>query len=245
MSRVGWNIAGRNQRNADLWTEPNSVSGKAAAAVSRRRVGAKCTEGTTMAQTAEPATQALTRGRQRKFTPERIRQIKNLVEQGTSREKIAELIGVTVGSLQVTCSRLGVTLRRPKFAPGAGLRRREEPHSSGIAGDNPSSGDMPLQSSQLLEQGQGSPACQGHAQTANEGSSGVANFAIRLQCRGRERMTELPLTQQVVRQLAFEAELRNMRIGELVGEVIVAMLKKDLLQAVLEQKEPDKGISTR
>ena len=195
-----------------------------------------------MAQTAEPATQALTRGRQRKFTPERIRQIKNLVEQGTSREKIAELIGVTVGSLQVTCSRLGVTLRRPKFAPGAGLR--EEPHSSGIAGDNPS-GDMPLQSSQLLEQAQGSPACQGHAQTANEGRPGVANFAIRLQCRGRERMTELPLTQQVVRQLAFEAELRNMRIGELVGEVIVAMLKKDLLQAVLEQKEPDKGISTR
>jgi hypothetical protein len=195
-----------------------------------------------MAQTAEPATQALTRGRQRKFTPERIRQIKNLVEQGTSREKIAELIGVTVGSLQVTCSRLGVTLRRPKFAPGAGLR--EEPHSSGIAGDNPSSGDMPLQSSQLLEQAQGSPACQGHAQTANEGRPGVANFAIRLQCRGRERTTDLPLTQQVVRQLAFEAQLRNMRIGELVGEVIVAMLKKDLLQAVLEQKEPDKGIST-
>jgi Helix-turn-helix domain of resolvase len=196
-----------------------------------------------MAQTAEPATQALTRGRQRKFTPERIRQIKNLVEQGTSREKIAELIGVTVGSLQVTCSRLGVTLRRPKFAPGAGLR--EEPHSSGIAGDNPSSGDMPLQSSQLLELGQGSPACQGHAQTANEGRPGVANFAIRLQCRGRERTTELPLTQHAVRQLAFEAQLRNMRIGELVGEVIVAMLKKDLLQAVLEQKEPDKGISTR
>jgi hypothetical protein len=55
----------------------------------------------------------------------------------------------------------------------------------------------------------------------------------------------MPLTQHAVRQLAFEAELRNMRIGELVGEVIVAMLKKDLLQAVLEQKEPDKGISTR
>ena len=73
----------------------------------------------------------------------------------------------------------------------------------------------------------------------------MANFAIRLQCRGRERMTELPLTQQVIRQLAFEAELRTMSIGELVGEVIVAMLKKDLLPAVLEQKEPDKGKSTR
>jgi hypothetical protein len=46
------------------------------------------------------------RGRQVKFTPERIEQIKNLVERGKRREEIAELIGVTVGSLQVTCSRL-------------------------------------------------------------------------------------------------------------------------------------------
>lgn len=207
-----------------------------------------------MAQTAEPATQAPTRGRQRKFTPERIRQIKDLVEQGTSREKIAELVGVTVGSLQVTCSRLGISLRRPKFAAEAGLPRREESHSGGIAGDNPSSGDMPLQltkeqseaSSQSgpLEPAQGSTACPERAKTAHDGGPGVANFAIRLQCRGRERTTELPLTQHVVRQLAFEAELRNMRIGELVGEVIVAMLKKELLQAVLEQRESDKGIST-
>ena len=41
------------------------------------------------------------RGRQVKFTPERIEQIKNLVERGKRREEIAELIGVTVGSLQV------------------------------------------------------------------------------------------------------------------------------------------------
>ena len=33
-----------------------------------------------------------------KFTPERIEQIKNLVERGKRREEIAELIGVTVGS---------------------------------------------------------------------------------------------------------------------------------------------------
>jgi hypothetical protein len=197
-----------------------------------------------MAQTVEPATQAPTRGRQRKFTPETIRQIKALVQQGTSREEIAELIGVTIGSLQVTCSRLGVSLRQPKFVPGAGLLRREEPHSSGIAEDNPSSGDMPLQSSQLLEQAQGSPAGQGRAKIANEGGLAGANFAIRLQCRGRERTTELPLTQHVVRQLAFEAEFRNKRIGELIGEVIVAVLKKNLVHAVLEQKESDKGTST-
>jgi len=47
------------------------------------------------------------RGRQLKFTPEQILQIKNLVERGKSREEIAESIGVTVGSLQVTCSRSG------------------------------------------------------------------------------------------------------------------------------------------
>ena len=48
-----------------------------------------------------------------KFTPERIAEIHDLVECGTSREEIANTIGVTVGSLQVTCSRLGIRLRRP------------------------------------------------------------------------------------------------------------------------------------
>jgi hypothetical protein len=42
-------------------------------------------------------------GRRVKFTPERIEQI-----------RIAETIEVTVGSLQVTCSRLGISLRRPR-----------------------------------------------------------------------------------------------------------------------------------
>jgi hypothetical protein len=44
-----------------------------------------------------------------KFTPERLQHIKNLVERGLSREQIAETIGVTLGSLQVTCSRLGIS----------------------------------------------------------------------------------------------------------------------------------------
>jgi transposase len=51
-----------------------------------------------------------------KFTLERIAQIKNLIERGMSRGEIAEIIGVTVGSLQVTCSRLGLSLRRPRLA---------------------------------------------------------------------------------------------------------------------------------
>ena len=59
-----------------------------------------------------------------KFTPERIQQIRNLVEQGKSREEIAELIGVTVRSMQVTCSRLGIGVRHPDSShppPAAGV----------------------------------------------------------------------------------------------------------------------------
>jgi hypothetical protein len=61
-----------------------------------------------MTQTEELATQLPTYGRPVKFTPERVQQIKNLVEQEKSREEIAELIGVTVRSLKVTCSRLAL-----------------------------------------------------------------------------------------------------------------------------------------
>jgi hypothetical protein len=33
-----------------------------------------------------------------------------------------------------------------------------------------------------------------------------------------------------------------MRIGELIGQLMVAMLKKDLFQAVLEWKKPANGV---
>jgi hypothetical protein len=52
--------------------------------------------------------------RHRKFTSERIQQIKDLVARGQSCEQIAAILGVTVGSLKVTCSRLGISLRRPR-----------------------------------------------------------------------------------------------------------------------------------
>src|SRR6476659_4021769 len=78
------------------------------------------------------------RGRPIKFTPERIQQIGNLVERGKSREEIAELIEVTVGSLQVTCSKLGISLRRPRrldngirFLP----RRKPVPRNGRITSD--------------------------------------------------------------------------------------------------------------
>jgi hypothetical protein len=50
-----------------------------------------------------------------------------------------------------------------------------------------------------------------------------------MQYRGDVRTTELPLAQDMIGQLAFEAAFRNVTIGELIGELIVAVVNKDLL----------------
>ena len=52
------------------------------------------------------------RGRRVKFTPQAIEKIKELVAEGLSRDEIANRLGVTVGSLQVTCSRLHIFVYR-------------------------------------------------------------------------------------------------------------------------------------
>jgi hypothetical protein len=180
-------------------------------------------------------------GRQIKFTPERIQQIKNLVERGKRREDIAELIGVTVGSLQVTCSRLGISLRRPTFNNGTISLRREEPRFNRVStpGSNGSDSALlqltkepPEQNSRSgpVEQPRTPTPCQAQAtvpwqewaKRANE--AGAASFAIRMQYRGEERTTELALTQDMIGQLAFEAAFRNMTIGELIGELIAAAM---------------------
>jgi hypothetical protein len=178
-----------------------------------------------MTQIAELTAQVLVRGRQTKFTPERIQQIKNLVERGKSREEIAELIGVTLGSLQVTCSRLGVSLRRPTFNTGTGLLRRSEPGPNGTATHCPSgssnSGPLQLTKEAPEQNSQSAPVEQAQTPTPHQervkrmNEVGSANFAIRMRYKGEERTTELPLTQDMIRQLAFEAELRNMRLGSL------------------------------
>jgi hypothetical protein len=201
-----------------------------------------------MNQVAELRTQVVTRGRQLKFTPERIQQIKNLVERGKSRGEIAELVGVTVGSLQVTCSRLGISLRQPRFKTGTGPLRRNEPHSNGVSRPSPGRGDgsallqlikeRPEQNSRSapVDQAQAPTPRQECAKTAN--GAGAASFAIKMQYRGHVRTTELPLAQDMIGRLAFEAAFRNVTIGEFIGELIVAVVNKGLLQAVLEHKKP-------
>src|SRR5262245_29297896 len=169
-----------------------------------------------MMQTEELATQLPTRGRPIKFTPERIQQVRNLVERGKSREEIAELIGVTVGSLQVTCSRLGVSLRRVVFNNGMGLLRRDGPHSDNRTSTYTASrhGGVPPINGQPQQNSQSGPVEQPQATTPHEERARTdemgTNLAFMMKYRGNERTSELPLTQDMVRQLAFEAQFQNM-----------------------------------
>ena len=61
-----------------------------------------------------------------------------------------------------------------------------------------------------------------------------ANLALTMRYKGEERTTELALTQLAIGQLALEAELRDMRIGEFVSELVTATIQKNLFQRVLD-----------
>jgi hypothetical protein len=178
-----------------------------------------------------------TSGRPTKFTPERLQQIRNLVERGESLEGIAEILDVTVASLQVTCSRLGISLRQPKVDNGVRLLRQSNPISRKdaiIMQPDDHDGSVPLQpteeqSQEILQSEPAEPALAARPQQKRVKAfeAGSVSVAIRIEYNGSERTTELPLTVDMIAQLACEAEVRNMRIAELIAELIVAVVKKD------------------
>ena len=55
-----------------------------------------------------------------KFSPTNVQKIRDSVAQGLSRIEISELLDVTLGSLQVTCSKLGISLRKRYVLNGNG-----------------------------------------------------------------------------------------------------------------------------
>ena len=184
------------------------------------------------------------RGRPTKFTLERLQQIRNLVERGESREQIAEILDVTVGSLQVTCSRLGISLRRPKVDNGVRLLRQLNSISrkKTITMHDPIDHNGSALSQPIEEQSQENsrsgpaepaPAAKPQQDRVKTLEAGSPSVAIRFQYKGTERTTELPLNLDMIGRLAWEAEFRNMSTAELIGELIMGMVKKDLFPAVL------------
>ena len=128
-------------------------------------------------------------GRTLKFTPQAIEKIKELVAQGVNREEIAKLLDVTVGSLQVTCSRLGISLRRP--------------------GIHKASNRAPLDSD-----GRTFPPFRWLAgtqlQAAKKQQQSSARFVITVRRKGAEGAVDLPLSQQAIERLGSEAAFRDM-----------------------------------
>jgi hypothetical protein len=131
------------------------------------------------------------RGRTIKFTPERIDQIKNLVERGTKREEIAEIIGCTLGSLQVTCSRLGISLRRPREIYNMPVRRPIIPALTLINGS-----EVKMPNEPTIE------------------------LSLVLRFNGREKVTTIKVPVEVFTRLWLKATCRDMSVTELISEIL-------------------------
>jgi len=156
------------------------------------------------------------RGRPIKFTPQVIEQIKEFVAAGISRDEIANRIGVTVGSLQVTCSRLGIRLRRIIQTNGSG---RHTLDVNGRTIPTPCSGIA-----HVREQKVSQPAAR---------AASSFNFAITMRHRGQEKTTDIPLPSPAVEMLALEAMSRDLDIAGLIGQVLVAAINKEMIHEIM------------
>jgi len=179
--------------------------------------------------------------RRTKFTPENVRQITNLVERGKSKDEIAEIIGVTTGTLQVTCSKLGISLRPPRFDTGTGplgrrRRGREYKAPSAAASSNatpplpsdkthkaPTLESPPMQHTEFLN----------GAEKAGTDHAASMTLAIDMRYKGKEKRRELLLTPDMVGRLALEAEFRGLGTAELIVRLISAAIEKDMVDVVL------------
>ena len=79
-------------------------------------------------------------------------------------------------------------------------------------------------------------ALPGKASHARSTAPASTVFTIRMICKDEEQSINLPLDQAMIGQLALEAEIRDMRIGELLVALIVEIVKKDLLELLLQQQ---------
>jgi hypothetical protein len=146
-----------------------------------------------------------TRGRRRKFTPDNIQKIKNWVAQGIPREEIAKSLEVSVGSLQVTCSRLGISLRVPKiFEP----RRPVASHPY-----------IPVH-----------PPMSGHVGPKPQ----HPRFQVVVRRNGLVRCTtDVPLTSPDIARLGVEGIAQNVGMGHLLTQAVTTAIKKNMIQEIL------------
>jgi hypothetical protein len=61
----------------------------------------------------------------------------------------------------------------------------------------------------------------------------TATFTISMKYKGQELNTALPLTPNMINQLALEASFRDQEIGELAKDLVESVMKKGLFKEVL------------
>lgn len=155
------------------------------------------------------------RGRPIIFTPERIDQIRNLRERGKTPEEIAEIIGCTIGTLRVKCSNLGISLRAlvPKNIMLLPKSKNAMVKTNGENGNGAKLLALPTISSE--------------------------GFSLQLIYRGQIRTVPMRLSHQTVAMLALEAEMRGMRMGDLIVTIIEKVLERDLVDEFLSPLPPN------
>ena len=168
------------------------------------------------------------RGRRAKFTPQAIDKIKELVAQGVSRKEIASLLGVTVGSL-VTCSRLGISLRRNILHSGPTPHLRD-----------PKGRAIPFRGSVGVAYAREQKTEEVPQKVV--GSAGSAKIAIMMRHRGKEVAIDVPLTWRAIGELGLIAMSQDLSIAELVGQALAGALKKGLIEEILRGDVPSSSV---
>ena len=169
------------------------------------------------------------RGRRAKFTPQAIEKIKELVAQGVSREEIASLLGVTVGSLQVTCSRLGISLRRKILYSGPTPHMRD-----------PKGKAIPFRGAVGVAYMREQKTEEVPQTVVDTGRS--AKIAIMMRHRGKEVATDVPLTSRAIGELGLIATSRDLSIAEVVGQVLAGAIKKGMIEEILGDDVPSSSV---
>jgi len=198
-----------------------------------------------MSEVASLPMQPLVHRRQSKFTPANIRQITNLLERGKTKEEIAEIIGVTPATLQVTCSKLGISLRRPPSGALSAPSRLRRSLQNGKTHDVQEQNQEKLPIEDAKQQNhtarRATPVDEEqtvvplHPKRELTRKSDLCGVALTMRYKGEERIIDMPLDRSLLGLFALEAEFRSMSIANLIGQMLLSVAKNDMFAMVLEQ----------
>jgi hypothetical protein len=161
-----------------------------------------------------------------KFTPEVVRQIRPLIDQGLTPRAIADTIGCTLGTLRVKCSKLRISLRQ---------KRRNETETADEqlkSAPCPSVGRISA-SSQLV------PSQSGKARRAKVPSSSLRPSNSLRANDGRAAMEDrallsVKLPQTIIDQLRQRAREKGMSGSTLASVLLEIIAHDDLYEALLD-----------